>query len=228
MNELLVQIPSEKKLHYDAELIDTLYREYQTKTVDDSDDIRRLHDSLGGRKLLLVGPGRNIVKQKAAVEEYIQRNKAVVIGINWIPDGIEADFVYVGNSKRYNISYTRFMGLRDKLIGLSNIATTQEAPFGYVLNYCNVVSRSDDGIEDDSLTTAINAFRRVGYRSIALAGFDGFRRQGENSYHNQKDVLYEHIDGIYYNNRIGNRIREFRKDMEIVFVTDSVYDTADG
>ncbi len=155
--------------------------------------------------------------------EYIKNENPAIIPVNWIPD-TDTEYIYIGNNKRYNLSYAHLSHFDGKLIGLSNITATDEAPLDFVFNYDSVIEHSESqDIEDDSLTTAINVLRKIGYRKLALAGFDGFKRSGESSYFNQSDILYEHIDGVYYNNRIGHRISEFRKDMEIIFVTDSIY-----
>ena len=67
----------------------------------DEADKQKLKEILKNRSILLVGPGKNIGLQSEKIEKYIKEENPYVISINYIPESIDVDSVFVTNVKRY-------------------------------------------------------------------------------------------------------------------------------
>lgn len=56
--------------------------------------IMRGEELLGGRDVLVVGPGATLNTERERIEEYIRRARPVVVAINFIPEGIATDYLF--------------------------------------------------------------------------------------------------------------------------------------
>lgn len=94
MNEILIRLEDygDKQLLYDRELIERLYFDYQKQiSVDDEKDIRKLSEIFCGRKVLLLGPGKSIERDRESILKYIRENAPLVVSINYISDELPLD-----------------------------------------------------------------------------------------------------------------------------------------
>ena len=101
INTILDAIEPEKKLLYDKDYIETLYRRYQSTECNDEADIQALSASWSERPLLLLGPGKNLELEKEAILSYIKAHNPITISVNFIPEGIPIDYAFLSNSRRY-------------------------------------------------------------------------------------------------------------------------------
>ena len=79
INTILDAIEPEKKLLYDKDYIETLYRRYQSTECNDEADIQALSASWSDRPLLLLGPGKNLELEKEAILSYIKAHNPITI-----------------------------------------------------------------------------------------------------------------------------------------------------
>ena len=91
---------SRKKLLYDKDYIETLYRRYQSTECNDEADIQALSASWNERPLLLLGPGKNLELEKEAILSYIKAHNPITISVNFIP-GNSNRLCVLSNSRRY-------------------------------------------------------------------------------------------------------------------------------
>ena len=64
-------IPEDKKSEYDRKLSETIYNTYNEKEVDDTKSRRQLEGLVKNKKVLLLGPGKSIIKNKDKIETYL-------------------------------------------------------------------------------------------------------------------------------------------------------------
>ena len=81
INELLLKIIPDKKLMYDAKYAEKLYLDYQSIKCDDGNTIEILKNKFASQNILLLGPGKNIKKQRGIVKDYIKKHNPIVIEI---------------------------------------------------------------------------------------------------------------------------------------------------
>ena len=226
IDELLSKIePEDKKLLYDKNISRKLYDDYLHEHCDDGSAINAFLDFVGTRKILLVGPGKNIGLQENIVKKFLLDESPVTISVNYLPDSIQADCVFITNPKRY---HDMTLPLKEKSnVGVKTLATTnvtcRNGVFDFVINRAPLLEK-EESIIDNSFLMLVKFLQRIGVREIFCAGFDGYSDK-ENNY-NDPNMEYAFVkrEAVNLNRHMKKAIAEFRKSMEIRFITYSAYD----
>lgn len=222
VNEILGSLSKEKALLYDQDYIEELYVEYQANKVNDEEDVSRLKEELGGRDILLLGPGSSVEKEKKKILRYIAEKSPIVITINCVLDDINQDYVYLCNSKRY-IQLTSRLSRKDyRIIATSNLTKTGKNDFDYILNYESLLEKAPI-VVDSAILMLLKVLERIGCRSVALAGLDGYTAARTTDF--QKEDGADKIDDIpaYINSYIGSFIQKKAEKTDIRFLTRSLF-----
>ena len=225
INEIVKGIPPEKKLDYDKAVIEELYINYQKKTVWDTGSMGRLQAELGKKNLLLLGPGKTLISHQSVIDKYIQRERPVILSVNFLPDHVMPDFVFISNAKRYSmlVSGLDACGSEIKVIATSNI-TAISKQFDYVMDYAGLLDGSGV-IMDNGLIMLLNALCACGPEKVVLAGFDGFGQHMDESYFDDQmemSVDYDRLAEI--NAAIKERLPAFKAQLPVSFLTPSLYE----
>lgn len=226
IDELLATIePEDKKLLYDKKTGAQCYESYLSRRCSDGDSINAFLDFIGNRKILLVGPGKNISLQEDIIKRYVEQENIVTISINFLPASIQADCVFITNPKRY---HDMTLSLKDKKnAGVKTLATTtvtcRNGNFDFVINRAPLLEK-EESIIDNSFLMMVKFLRDIGIREICCAGFDGYSDK-ENNYNNP-DMEYTFVrrEAVNLNRHMKQSIAEYRKSMDIRFITYSAYD----
>lgn len=225
INEILKGLEGDAKLLYDQKYIERLYLEFQKTTeVNDATSQDKLKNELSGKKVLLVGPGKNINEQSVKVAEFISQYRPIVMPINFIYKNFKADYLFLTNSKRYVQIATKLNDEANKdlkIIATSNV-TNRCGSFNYELDYSSLIDTSTE-IPDNSLVMAIKMLMRAGVSEIALAGFDGYSTNDVNYFNSAVEYEFAKDKANYLNDYVSNFLKEFRDKVKIVFVTQSKY-----
>ncbi len=224
VNEILQQIPEEKKLGKDMGLIESLYLEYEKKECDDAQVLQMLQEKLGNSKLLVLGPGATVGKEKTQITEYIADNKPLIIAINYIPEKFHPDYLFLTNARRYlqmSRSLTQEKNADICIMATSNVTRTG-GEFPFVLNYSNLIDESQE-FADNSMQMMVRLLIRIGVKEVALAGFDGYTPDDVNYLDSNMEYSFvkEKADSLNESGR--NFFREVRDKLNIQFVTTSFY-----
>ncbi|MCL2143083.1 MAG: aldolase catalytic domain-containing protein [Methanomassiliicoccaceae archaeon] len=222
VNDILDRISPELKLKFDRQHIEDLYKEYLLENVSDSAHIEALSSELRGKDILLIGPGTSVIREKDRIEAHIRDKRPIVIGVNFLPDTIGVDYVFIRNPRRYSIMIPR-MDKKVRTIATSNVTPINE-PFDHVIGYDKLISETDE-IWDNTLVLFLNLLRMIGAGSVSLAGFDGFREDAEKNYVDKCFDLHKDFGYLSTLNRLLTcKLKEYRKDMDIGFLTGSIYE----
>lgn len=223
INEILAKLQGEKKLLYDKEHIEKLYAEYQKNEINDELAWEKLQEKLSGKKILLIGPGVTVNTEREIIESYIQDKRPFVISINYIPEGIGLDSIFLSNSKRYTQLATKLSQEKHSIIATSNVTSTRDEVFEIVLNFSGLMDEEAE-IIDNSLVMFLKALIRTGCREVTLAGFDGYS-SGESNYYNQ-DMEYDFVKNKaeYLNNYTTTFLESVADTLMVEFLTSSKYD----
>lgn len=224
INRILNMINSEKKLNYDQKYINELYLRYQITECDDSQALESLKNELGGKKILLLGPGKSIVNNADDIQRCIDKNSHIVIPINYIPKSFRTDYIFLTNSKRYLqissiLNESQYEGLR--IISTSNVTDTR-CEFSYRINYSTLIDENTE-IPDNSLVMFLKLCKRIGVSEIALAGFDGYSEEEMNYFNTNMEYSFVKQKAVYLNNYVQNFLQSTSDDLHIEFVTKSRY-----
>lgn len=220
VGELLSLIAPEKKISFDKNYAEEVYRKYnESKSVDDAEVVTELKNEFAGKKVLLVAPGRSVGEAKEKIAEISKQEDIISIGLN---STLDMDFTYLLTTRKdiYDIAVAE----GKKLIVPSNVS---KGGRGHVkiLNYSNWID-VDDRTHDSSSVIALNLLKACGVKEVLLAGFDGFSVNINENYYDpnmRHPVNLEQAErrNAYYKRFIG-RLRE--GGMKIHFITPSLYE----
>lgn len=220
VGDLLGMIAKEKKISFDKDYAENLYREYNiSKFVDDTDMVRELKAEFEGKKILLIAPGKSILTAKKTIDFYIEREDIVSIGLNLTTD-FKVDYLLTTRQDVYELA----LSSGKNTIAVSNISKGGRG-LTKVLNYENWID-IDEKTHDSSAVIAMNLLKYCGVKEILLAGFDGFSNNINDNYADPTlrrpvDTKQAEQRNIYYK----TFIEQIRKaGIIITFVTSSKYE----
>lgn len=229
IGEILDRLEGDKKLLFDKDYIAELYLEYQKKDCDDSNDRECLKSMLSGHNILLVGPGNNVYSEKGKVDNYIKEKSPIIIAINFIPDGIGINYIFMSNAKRYVQLSTGLLEQRNfcRLISTSNITGTR-GEFDYTLNFGSLTD--DDALmPDNPMIMLLKLLKEMDVKEIGLAGFDGYREASVPNYINP-NMEYDYSADLAnkINEDVVAGINKLNIREKLAFVTSSLYEVSEN
>ena len=217
INNLINMIPENKKVEFDREYAEELYRIYNDKDIDDTTSRRKLERLVSGKKVVLLGPGKSIIDYKDKIEDVLGEDNIFSIAING-NDMFYTDATFYSNKKRYEQ-----LSKKDNLTLLtSNIKVDQEED-ELIFDYSKSLSR-EYGISDNSLLIMLNILKDLNVEEILLVGFDGFSSNIHDNFYSDErtNVLTEeYINKL--NESTTNSIKEYNKKVKIKSVTPTKY-----
>lgn len=226
VDELLSTIePEDKKLLYDKMVGKKYYDDYLSSRIDDGKAINDFLDFISDRRILLVGPGKNIVLQENKVKSFIRDNNPAVISINYLPDNIDVDCVFITNPKRYHdmtLNLKQESNSKVKNLATSNV-TARNGKFDFVVNRAPLLEK-DEKIIDNSFLMMIKLLYNAGIREVYCAGFDGYSDKESNYTNPEMEYSFIKREAVSLNRHMKNSITNYRKSMDIMFLTYSAYD----
>ena len=168
VGELLGMIAEEKKISFDKEYAEELYRKYnESKNVDDTDAVKDLKNELGGKTVLLVAPGKSVGDAIDKIKSYTAQDDVAVIGLN---STLELDFDYLLTTRKD--IFIQALAKEMNVIAPSNVSKGGRGNVK-ILNYGNWID-VDERTHDSSSVIAMNLLKACGVKELMLAGFDGF------------------------------------------------------
>lgn len=220
VGELFSMIAEEKKISFDKNYAEELYRQYNaSKFVDDDAVIKELTAEFVNKKVLLVGPGKSISEATDEINRLIASGDVVSIGLNLTID-IDVDYYL---TTRQDV-YENAVSGNKKVIVVSSVSKGGRGCVK-VLNYNNWIY-VDERTHDSSLIIALNMLKACGVKNIMLAGVDGFSVNINENYADpnmRRPVNAEQVErrNDFYKSYI-NTIKE--GEVNVLFVTPSKYE----
>ncbi|MCU9612315.1 aldolase catalytic domain-containing protein [Caldibacillus lycopersici] len=226
IHSILKQLPIEKRDIFDKKYIEDLYISYQEKYVDDSENLECLRNLLDGRDILVLSPGKSLAREKDTVRNFIKLKNPFVISVNFLPEDINVDAVFISNLKRFEQwKETLENSPETTLYILTSNLLTLKKQSSIIVNYSNLLISSVT-ISDNAGMMLLNLLNSLSITTIFLAGFDGFSvDKTENYIHDELINNVEKEALLNKNEAISNYISSLRKDMEIHFLTSTIYDS---
>lgn len=226
LDQLLELIqPEDKKLLYDKLVAEQTYNQYVEENILEDDSIESLKKEIKDRKLLLVGPGKNIHLQAQKVKKYIDENAPYVMAINYVPKDILIDCVFVTNVKRYHDMTLTLKESNAKILATSNVEC-RNGKFDFVINRAPLLE-TNAKIIDNSFLMLIKFLKEIGIKEVSCVGFDGYSDKEDNYCNPSMEYYFVKQEASHLNYHMRKRISEFREDMNINFITYSAYDAVE-
>jgi 4-hydroxy 2-oxovalerate aldolase len=213
IGELLDRLPPGAKHLFSKPLIEGIYIDDMQHNIDDLSTIEELRKKSGKRRVLVVAPGGSVKSRAFKIIDFVAKNQPYIIAVNFVPENLVPDLVFVGNQKRY-LQLKR---------GAFDIAATSNinAENVYKVDYNSLLTDNSDS----SGLMALQLLIRMGYKEACLAGYDGFTI-GDNYYGKTYDnyLSGEAMDDL--NRNISEKLQKIGKHLNLIFVTPSIYEEA--
>ena len=220
VGELLGMIAEEKKISFDKNYAEEIYRQYnESKAVDDTEVVKDLKAEFAGKRVLLVAPGKSVGNAIAKIESYVKQEDTVVIGLN---STLTVAFDYILTT-RQDI-YDQAVSEGKSVIVPSSVSKGGRGNVK-ILNYRNWIE-VDERTHDSSSVIAMNLLKACGVKELLLAGFDGFSTNINENYYDpnmRRPVNPEQAErrNRYYKQFI-DRMRQ--QGIHVQFITPSLYE----
>lgn len=167
VGELLSMIAPEKKISFDKNYAEEVYRQYnESKAVADSTVVEDLKAAFGGKKVLLVAPGKSIGTYMEQIKGIAADENIVTIGLNTVLEF--NDYLLTTRKDIYDSAVVAGLNV----IVCSNVSKGGRGNVK-ILNYSNWID-VDERTHDSSAVIAFNLLKACGVQELMLAGFDGF------------------------------------------------------
>jgi len=226
INEILASIPEPKKLLYDKALSAELYLNYQSHKINDETVyLTDFAQNLKQREIVILGPGQTVVEHTETINSNIDEMNAVVFSVNFCPERIPVDYIFMSNAKRYgNLAdmLTDQKQVKDSEFIFTSNVTPVDYQAKYVLNYESLFA-TDMATPDNSLFLLLNFLKRCGVNKVSLAGFDGYRFNSDNYYRKGYETTIVNNDFTLRNQQMSDALRKFNNDITIKFLTPTLY-----
>jgi len=208
----------EKKNNFDKDYIENLYHNYQAHMIDDSLCKIELKKLLKNKTVLSIAPGGSINDEIRKINKIVSEKNVITISVNFNPEKIKSDYVFVSNIKRYDDLKNKKLS---NLITTSNINT--ESTVKYKVNYINLLNEIPS-VSDNAGLMLIKLLVELGVKSIKLAGYDGYSYDSSTNYA-EKDMTFIKKKNVAdsLNKGVKKIITEYSKQVDIEFITKSKY-----
>lgn len=188
IDELLLQIPSDKKDLYDEKFISNLYIQYLSSKTDFKENIFELSSKFKGANIILIAPGENGCSFDKNKLKELELNDYFVISINHISKVLRPDFLFFSNRRKYEYWSNAIFNTNDPipLILSSNVNQVKSYSKNnkYYFDYLKYLSKNE-AIKDNAGLMCVKLVKDLGAKNIFLIGFDGFDNK-DFSYRNDK------------------------------------------
>ncbi len=219
MNELLGMISDEDKVSFNKDKALKYYQVFQDNWIDDRADIKRLSDSISGRSILILAPGKTISEKRDSIYEFIEQRNPVVIGVGRASEAFNYDYLFISNEKRLIEDKPKNIGRFIKTSNLHNNASHE----ALVINYSSYLMGNDE-VSDNPTLMLLNLLSTLGVREVAIAGFDGFSANPEDNYFSVGLSLGSKLSHkIERNRQITLALKDLKKKITLSFLTPSLY-----
>lgn len=216
INQILSKIDNSKKAVYDEQYIEKLYYQNQDNMIDDNLSKEKIKNYFGNKDILIIAPGKSIIKYREEIDEYIEKNNPVVIMANFVNDKFKSDFVFFSNRIRYD----KYQDIDNNNIQIitSNITTKKKSDI--VVNYHDLVFKGED-VFDNCVIMLLGLLESLDIYKVSIAGFDGF--EGTESDFIDTSLSIDEEVNLQSNDTIKKIMSKIGKKIDINYVTSSLY-----
>ncbi|ELA59267.1 TPA: hypothetical protein J0W29_000893 [Enterococcus faecium] len=228
---ILNKIGADARKRYDYDLLDKTYLELLESDIDDAKQYSNLKESLCGRSILILAPGKSADLNKAEIKRYIEENNPIVITVQFIHEDIECDYVFMSNVKRYRYWRNNDKFIRTNKILMSNIVTEAIDAKDYILSITKYIKCGWEHM-DNSTILLMRLLDTMDVKEIVIAGFDGYDYASDGNLNYASKFLElssAYINPGKLNSEIESMLCEFNKtrihkNMQINFLTASRFE----
>jgi len=220
IEKIISSLDMNERSEYNEELIKEIYLNYQKYEIDDSQAIIFLRKELEHKKILVLGPGKNVKTEKEALLSIVATEHPFVISVNYLSEDFPVDAMFISNEKRLSEIDCSRMKNR-KVFMTSNLDCRKLASL--VFNYSGLLGEGD--ALDNAAAMLIRLLKKVKVEKIYLAGLDGYSADALVNYSERKYVKALDFDSAQKKNKdISKQLKNALEGVEYEVVTNTKYD----
>lgn len=217
-NELLRNIPEDKKAVFSKSNAEEFYYQYQQNYIEDRESLAELSLTMHNRIILILAPGKSLTHYEDQINDFIKTKNPIIISANFISDNFGCDYVFSSNMRRYS----KLAGRTDiKRIITSNIKETID--FDYKVNYSSFSSVHSD-IVDNSGIMLLKLLLELGIKEVDIAGMDGYSNEIIGNYFDKGLDYNFSNESEKRNSFITKELKEIKKKIKVNFITPTLYE----
>ena len=225
VNDILGKIePEDKKFLYDRKTGEALYQIYEKELYQDEAAFSGLKEEWKDKKILLIGPGKNIQLQSEQVQDFIRCEKPLLISINYIPGAWKVDYLFITKSKRYLEMTEDLLEVKNRevrMIATSNVEAKNK-PFHYRVSREPLLEH-DQRIKDNSFLMLLKILKPSQVRKDLCAGFDGYSPREDNYFKPAMEYAFVKDEAANLNSHIKEILEDMSEELQVEFITYSHY-----
>lgn len=216
INQILNAIPDSKKNYYDIDLIKQIYLDKISVNYNDDLTINNIKKILENKSILIIASGKSIIENQHEILSFINKNHPYIISLNFIPENIQTDMIFISNLKR-------FMEIKDSIknkpvITTSNIQCNLQNSL--TINYSSYLNNSN--LFDNAALMLLKLLIKLNIKSVSLAGLDGFSYISNKNY--ASSLNYLNLEDVCnYNKTMIEELEKISQSINLNFITDSKY-----
>lgn len=223
INLILSQIPNAGKQLFDQKLIEQLYLNYQKHQIEDTHSLSIINDHIKNRKILVISPGKSIDLYRDHIQDFIEKEKPLVISVNFIPLQYNPDILFVSNLKRFeNLVDLNQYKTNKLVVATSNLHPIANDDYCFV-NYASLIN-TDFKEVDNAGMMILKLLQMLGKNQVTLAGYDGYTPNVRDNYYSEEMIINQSSETLRERNEnIREQIKQYQQVMHIDFLTPSQY-----
>ncbi len=216
-NELLKGMSQDDRTRYSEEVAEKYYRKFQDDSFDDSEHLARLRKIFAGRDVVLLAPGKTILKYQDEIASVRKNTGAIYVAVNFDGERFDPDFIFISNVRRTNRIGGKSKSLRIVTSNMKDLGASD-----YVLNFAGLTS-GESQVFDNSGLMALNMLAKVGAGHVFVAGMDGYSTLNSSDYYDGE------IDGETTkladakNSLISMELKKVSRKLQLTFITPTFY-----
>ncbi len=223
INFILSQIPAQNKSQYNAKIIEELYINYQSSSIDDAENVIKIKQLFAKRNLLILAPGKSLESHKTKITQFISENSPLTIAINFIPHDYNADIIFISNFKRFS----SLNQVQKRQLGSTTIITTSNIKDAEIhsldVDYTSLIDPNYKEFDNAGIMF-LRLLQRLKICEVTLAGFDGFQNNPHENYFSDSMINSTNSETLNERNKcIAAQLKDIRKNLKITFLTPSLY-----
>ena len=215
VEEILEKINVNDRSSFDLNLIQERYINHQSGKK--WDNFKKPNSKIRFKKcLVLILPGESIL---SAYDELIGYSKinCTIVSVNFIPDNINPDYVFISNTKRINqVKDSGALVIKTSNVDYDFI--NQE-----VTRYSELINDLDY-VKDNALLMLLKYIKKFEVEHIFIAGLDGYDPSPKQSLSN-RDNKYRVVNNLVFkkNRNIEIFLKEYMNHIDLTFITPSKF-----
>ena len=214
VRKVLEKLSDENKSSFDKELIEKLY----------IDSLLEIKTTITGtlnipinKKVLLVASGKSVEKYKDIINNKVNDENYITIALNH-KETFECDYYFFSNQKRFD--EFKFVLPMNKIIITSNVLSDIELET--VVDFKSLPFVGKRFVTNVAIVI-VNYLITQGIAEVEIAGLDGYQVGMDNYSYKETSVISDDKELIEQNNIIKESIKSLAKDIDITFVTPSIF-----